>query len=67
MSNMQMIREWFILRFKRMPESKGHYFQEWLERFDISEENAINHMDKDSEKMWIKVLWAHGKTHIHIR
>ena len=54
----QMVREFFILRFRRMPESDRMYFDEWCERFSKGEKSAISRMDSESRKAWIKVKKA---------
>jgi hypothetical protein len=61
-SNM-MVREFFILRFRRMPESDQSYFNEWCERFSRGEKFAISRMDSDSRKAWgkVKKAWKEGR------
>ena len=50
------IRDWFILRFGRLPESrKDGYFDEWNNRFRYGLDAAFGHMDNESRKCWNKV------------
>jgi len=56
----EMVREWFILRFGRMPEHDRAYFDEWKNRFARGgEEAGIGHMDSESQRKWEKVKSAH--------
>lgn len=58
-----MMREWFILRFGKLPELHYDYFLEWQNRFEESEEAAITHMDLESRKKWqeVKNVWSDGR------
>ena len=48
----QSIREWFMSRFERMPESDPSYFREWLDRFYAG--TATDFMDSHSLQLWLK-------------
>jgi len=57
----KIIREWFILRFGKMPEHDRAYYNEWKRRFKIGgEEAGISHMDLESQRKWEKVKSAHN-------
>ena len=57
--NKEMIKEWFILRFAQKPENDTA-FEEWLQRFYFSEENAWRHMDFISQRDWNVIRRLHG-------
>jgi len=55
----QEVREFFILRFKRMPEHDLVYFKEWVERFHTGYPERF--MDSESKKAFEKVIHARRK------
>lgn len=56
----RMIREWFILRFGKMPEHDRAYYGEWKRRFQEGGEDAgLSHMDLESQRKWLKVKSAY--------
>ena len=54
------IREWFILRFNKLPDEDFDYYQEWVHRFKEGENMAIKHMDLRSRGIWKRVIKWHN-------
>jgi hypothetical protein len=55
MVSKNIIRKFFIKRFKRTPEQDMGYFEDWLRRFEMGEEIALKYMDDESKKVWKSV------------
>lgn len=51
-------REFFILRFGRMPETDTAYYAEWERRFSTG--HPETYMDMESRRAYNKVRLAHG-------
>jgi hypothetical protein len=51
----RMIREWFVLRFSKLPEEDRTYFAEWVGRFEKGPDWAWDRMDSDSRACWTRV------------
>lgn len=47
------IRDWFIMRFNKLPEQDPAYYQEWIQRFRKG--TAVDRMDLESRKVYDKV------------
>jgi len=55
----RQLRDWFILRFGRMPEHDKRYYADWQERF--KRWSGWAYMDLESRKKWLKVEDAYSK------
>ena len=49
----RMIRDWFILRYHKLPDYDIEYYEDWVKRFAAGD--ALNFMDIKSRAAWTKV------------
>jgi len=54
------IRDWFIMRFGKLPEQDPSYYQEWIQRFRKG--TAVDRMDLESRRMYDKVSTVRMKS-----